>query len=376
MSSKPKRNVPAQLPTRKLLSESAGPGPLARAGEQTATQIKIDESSVRMSDAELEAIRRIQELRSSKLLIFIAAETVQMKDDVALIVFELLKEMGKTDRIDMIVHSRGGQTEVPAKLVSLIRNYCDHFGVIIPFRAHSAATHLALGANEIVMGPMSELGPVDPSRTHPLLPKDKDGNPIPISVQDLKHVVELLKREGPGENYSPEALATIFSTMFEYIHPLAMGAIEQSYALAKLISKKLLATHMDAEKDHDTIERIANELSDNFKSHSYQIGWKEAKALGLPISFDDGELYARAWKLYELISPQLNTPPALAAGTKVSMRPIVVIETEISKHVLFEISELIPEGAVTKLKPLGAKWISTKDLGNKPTGETTSQPQP
>jgi hypothetical protein len=68
---------------------------------------------------------------------------------------------------------------------------------------------------------------------------DKDGNPLPISVQDLKHVVDLLKREGPEQSYTPEALATIFSAMFEYVHPLAMGAIEQSYTLAKLISQKL-----------------------------------------------------------------------------------------------------------------------------------------
>jgi len=231
-----------------------------RKGTPAEMEIKIDNYLVGITDEELQLLTKLQDLRKSKVIVFIAGDNVQMRDDVAPIAFELLRELGRNERIDLILNSRGGQTEVPAKLVPLIRNYCDHFGVIIPYRAHSAATHIALGANEIVMGPMSELGPVDPSRTHPLLPKDKDGNPIPISVQDLKHVVDLLKREGPENSYTPEALATIFSTMFEYIHPLAMGAIEQSYALAKLISKKLLATHMDPEKEKDKIESRRYEL--------------------------------------------------------------------------------------------------------------------
>jgi hypothetical protein len=272
-----------------------------------------------LNKEETELLERLQTLRKSKIIIFITGEGVQMNDDVALQTFYLLRELGKHDRIDMILHSRGGRTEVPAKLVPLIRNYCDHFGVIVPFRAHSAATHIALGANEIVMGPMSELGPVDPSRSHPLLPKDKDGNPMSISVQDLKHVVDLLKREGPEENYTPEALATIFSTMFEYVHPLAMGAIEQSYALAKLISVKLLSTHMDPEKDKEKIKYIANELSDNMKSHVYQIGWQEAKNLGLPVTYDEGEVFDLSWQIVEKFTQKLNAPPNCSPEIKSSL---------------------------------------------------------
>lgn len=284
------------------MSKKKGRGEQIRGGQQFGQQaaglgvrggpdegVRIDDEFVKLRDKERGAIGRLQKARKSKIVVFLAGDAVGMRDDIALNLFELLKEMGKSDRLDLVIYSRGGQTEVPAKLVPLIRNYCNEFGVIIPYRAHSAATHIALGANEIVMGPMSELGPVDPSRTHPLLPKDKDGNQIPISVQDLKHVVDLLKREGPEESYTPEALATIFSTMFEYVHPLAMGAIEQSYALAKLISVKLLSTHMDPVEEKGRIEQIANELSDGFKSHLYQIGWVEAKGLGLPVVYDDGD---------------------------------------------------------------------------------------
>jgi len=357
MSKKSRRGGQAMAAGQQIARGLGGP-----IGSQAEEGVRIDDAFVRLAEKEKAAIERLQKLRKSKVVVFLASDAVQMRDDIALNLFELLRELGRSDRLDLVIYSRGGQTEVPAKLVPLIRNYCSHFGVIVPYRAHSAATHIALGANEIVMGPMSELGPVDPSRTHPLLPKDKDGNQIPISVQDLKHVVDLLKREGPEQSYTPEALATIFSTMFEYVHPLAMGAIEQSYALAKLISMKLLGTHMDPEKEKDQIDRIANELSDGFKSHLYQIGWEEAKRLGLPVLFDDGDVYSAAWELYELVVPRLNQPPDVTGGSKVAGRPIVVMATEKSKRVLYEFSEVTREGNLTKMRPVGAKWISSGEL--------------
>ena len=288
MAKKKRRRSP------KSSTPEAKPNPSTPGGKATQMQIpeiQIDETVVIPTDDEKELIGKIQKLRKSKLLIFVCGENTFIKDDISFQIFDLLRELGKVDRIDMLINSRGGQTEVPGKLVPLIRSYCEFFGVLVPYRAHSAATHIALGANEIVMGPMSELSPVDPSRQHPLLPQDKEGNPIRISVQDLKHVVDLLKREGPEESYTPEALATIFAAMFEYVHPLAMGAIEQSYALAKIISEKLLATHMDAENDGEKIEAIASELSDGFKAHNDLIGWREAQGLGLPVTYDEGELY-------------------------------------------------------------------------------------
>ncbi len=47
------------------------------------------------------------------------------------------------------------------------------------------------------------------------------------SVQDMKHCISFIKREAEMP-YTPEVLAQLFAAMFEKIHPLAMGATEQS----------------------------------------------------------------------------------------------------------------------------------------------------
>ena len=54
----------------------------------------------------------------------------------------------------------------------MIREYCDKFSVLVPDKAHSAATMIALGADEIVMSNLSEISPIDPSTANVFNPQD------------------------------------------------------------------------------------------------------------------------------------------------------------------------------------------------------------
>jgi len=189
--------------------------------------------------------------------------------------------------IDLVIFTHGGDTEVPWRLVALIREFCDKFSVLIPYRAYSAGTLIAMGADEIVMTPLGVLGPIDPTRTHPLLPKREGAAEAePISVQDMRHAMRfILDTAKPAEDsqYTTAAMAEIVTALFDKIHPLAIGAIEQSYALAKLIGIRCLSSHMDPIKEKDKIEEIVNKLCDDYKSHAYQINRKEAREIGLKV---------------------------------------------------------------------------------------------
>jgi hypothetical protein len=199
--------------------------------------------------------------------------------------FDQLTALGKRETLDLVLFTGGGDTEAPWRIVSIIREFCKEFAVLIPHRAHSAGTLIAMGANEIVMTPLGTLGPIDPSRRHPLLPRLEGAKePEPISVQDMRHAMQFIRESagGPGSpGYTPEAMAQIFTALFDKIHPLAIGAIEQSYALAKLIGTRCLETHMTADSDKAKISAIVDRLCDDYKSHQYQISRGEARSIGL-----------------------------------------------------------------------------------------------
>jgi ATP-dependent protease ClpP protease subunit len=74
----------------------------------------------------------------------------------------MLKSIGSVDCLDLIVVSPGGDGTVAETLLDLLRKYCScTLRIVVPLYAKSAATLMALGADEIVMGETSELGPID-----------------------------------------------------------------------------------------------------------------------------------------------------------------------------------------------------------------------
>lgn len=63
--------------------------------------------------------------------------------------------------IDIILETPGGFAEVVEDLVRLVRSKYEKVGVIIPGYSKSAGTIFAMAADEILMGKMSALGPID-----------------------------------------------------------------------------------------------------------------------------------------------------------------------------------------------------------------------
>src|SRR5713226_3100365 len=114
----------------------------------------------------LELIKKIQQIRGSKVLCFLTTirpgVNGSISDDCVRVFFDHLskipKQTNKIEKLDLFLCSNGGSGTVPWRLVPLFREYAASFNVLVPYRAYSAATLLALGADEIVMHPFGEMG--------------------------------------------------------------------------------------------------------------------------------------------------------------------------------------------------------------------------
>ena len=238
-------------------------------------------------------IQKIEKKRGARLLCLVYNEmppAPTMLTPAALVPLEqILSSMGKVDKLDVFLRCTGGVTEVPWRVVSLLREFTTTLGVIVSRIALSGATHIAIAADELIMTPFSVLGSVDPTRNHPLLPKNAEGNSIPTSVEDLKHCIQFIKDQ-LGDSYFNQNLALIISELFKYIDPLAIGALEQSYNLSKLITRKSLKSRKE-ELSEEQIEKIVEQLAGKYFSHSFLISRNEVESdLGLPVIRPDDEL--------------------------------------------------------------------------------------
>ena len=229
-------------------------------------------------------IQKIEELRGSRVITYLTSDrqgpmNARIAMDVIPIISKQLRAIGKTDKIDLFLYSTGGDTMVPWRMVSMIREYCDKFSVLIPYKAHSAATMISLGADEIVMSDLSELSPIDPSTANVFNPQDPQNpqNKIPISVEDVMAYFDLAKNKFGIKN--DEELAKVFNKFVEsnpQIHPLALGNVNRTHNLIRVLAKRLLKSQRSPIREEE-IEKIVDYFTEKLYSHQYFIGRKEAK---------------------------------------------------------------------------------------------------
>ena len=170
----------------------------------------------------------------------------------------------KDDKKDilLIVQSRGGSIE-PAYLASkaLKRLSKDKFVAVVPRRAKSAATLICLGADEIHMGVMSELGPIDP----------QFGGLPALGLGNALELIADLTCKFPGS-------ATLFSEYIAKQAPLKMlGYYQRVSESAVQYGERLLAKKFIG--DERRAREIADKLVNHYKDHSFVVDVDEALGL-------------------------------------------------------------------------------------------------
>ena len=253
-------------------------------------------------------IKQIEEKRGSKVITYVTSDrqgpvNARIAMDVIPVISNHLRKIGKAEKIDLFLYSTGGDTMVPWRMVSMIREYCEKFSVLIPYKAHSAATMISLGADEIVMSDLSELSPIDPSTANVFNPQDPNNpqNKIPISVEDVMAYFDLAKNKFGIKN--DEDLTKIFNKFVEsnpQIHPLALGNVNRTHNLIRILAKRLLKSRQQ-KIEEEQINKIVDYFTEKLYSHQYFIGRKEAKEdLGLTtVQSADKDLADLMTGLYE-----------------------------------------------------------------------------
>ncbi len=260
-------------------------------------------------------IQQIEGLRKSRVITYVTSDrqgpfNARIAMDVIPLIGKQLQTIRKTQNIDLLLYSAGGDTMVPWRLVSMIREYCDKFSVLVPYKAHSAATMIALGADEIVMSNLSEISPIDPSTANVFNPQDPQNpqNKIPISVEDVMAYFDLAKNKFGIKN--DEELSRVFMKFVEsnpQIHPLALGNVNRIHNLIRVLAKRLLKSHKTPMKEEE-IGKIVDYFTEKLYSHQYFIGRKEAKEdLGLKTVTDANDILSKAMTdLYEEYNKELD----------------------------------------------------------------------
>jgi Serine dehydrogenase proteinase len=208
--------------------------------------------------------------------------------------------------IDIWLESPGGDAHSAYKLLIDLRARCKKLRVVIPDTAKSAATLMAIGADEIYMAPAAELGPLDAQIEHP----DREG--VTISALNVAKALgfigtfarDFVLRGGRDalrstnlprievlrelSSFSAALMKPLLAKLDPHLIHRAADQLDITHRYATIV----LSNRNLSEEDRKTkcdIDHVADHLVNHYPAHEFVISRSEAKGLALPIR--DAESY-------------------------------------------------------------------------------------
>lgn len=228
----------------------------------------------------------------------------------------LLNSVTGADQINILLHSPGGDGTIVEKIVEMCRAHLSgqnrKLRVIVPNIAKSAATLLALGADEILMGYVSELGPIDPQ--------------VPIAVSGMTQwvsafafveardklmaqIAEAVKKKEPTMGLLQQLAGLNIPFTDEMENQIGFA---KKTAITLLDKYMLKPKYPQAAKRAKTANAIAEKLLSKqlFPVHGHYIDGNTAKGLGLEVTVldKDDALWKQIWDYYIRCEVQMNIP--------------------------------------------------------------------
>jgi hypothetical protein len=207
-------------------------------------------------------------------------ESQGLYEDVIYGLQSMLRKLPASQGLDLILESHGGSIDSASTIASLCRERFGKLRVIIPFMAKSAATLIALTADERILTCFTQLGPVDPQVRHPQNPE------MWFPAHSIKEALEQV------ENTKDKIVKM---AMADKLDPFLIGAFRDAMAASKQYIEEVVE-RWDVPNKAD----IVSAFTDKYKSHGYPIDSKVLKSLNVPFTSTDSAIEDSLFDLHEI----------------------------------------------------------------------------
>lgn len=155
------------------------------------------------------------------------SQWIEPEDEIA--IYELLRDRkSNKEKLLILLDTGGGNVYSAVKIMDALRAKYKEITIAIPQEAKSSGTMMCCGADRLIMGPISELGPLDKPMTHP------DNEMAHISALDIvKSIDGMISTALFLQNEHAQTITNKFSL------PVKSSLAMASDAVAKLISPML-----------------------------------------------------------------------------------------------------------------------------------------
>jgi len=215
-----------------------------------------------------------------------------LDDQMVLAFFGARDEMEPGKPVALLIDSAGGYARSAYQLAMLFRKHCGEFVAVVPRYAKSAATLLALGARDILLGQYGELGPLDAQVEDP-------ESEVMYSALDEVQTLErlhafaleavdksmffMMGRVGKKvQTMLPMMMgfaSDIVTPLMEKIDAIHYTQMSRVLKEAEEYASRLLRLHHPAEE----AAGIARRLVEGYPEHGFVIDYEEAKQMRMHV---------------------------------------------------------------------------------------------
>lgn len=204
---------------------------------------------------------------------------------------ELIVDADPEQDLHLLLDTPGGDGETAIRLVRSAQARCAELTVIVPNQAKSAGTLLAMGAHSILMGPTSDLGPVDPQFPSP------EGGGL-YSAKDLIAAVDHAETSIAANPDSFPLHVSLLAKVNAVMVQQARSALDRS---ADLVREALRSQPDRSEAQVKKLTKaVKKTLIDIPKDHGAVFDANDAQRADLPVIVTDpsGDQWRLIWRLW------------------------------------------------------------------------------
>lgn len=231
-------------------------------------------------ETRIHAIKQLEKILDRPVVSFFTSFNypVMMENSDVDMLEGVLQKMNLDKGLVLLISSPGGNGLAAERIINVCRSYSGtkEFWALVPGKAKSAATMVCFGASGVYMGPVSELGPIDPQITVPDGPRLKRFS-LWNTVKSYNDLFEkAVKAKGNLQPYLQQLANYDAREIIEF---------KDAISLSEDIAIKALKSGMLSSKSNSQIKKdIDIFLSPKTtKAHGRPICRDEAKTCGLNI---------------------------------------------------------------------------------------------
>lgn len=257
-----------------------------------------------------DAIRDLEQLRRSRVIVYFGEDRAPfpkgLEDEDVAALYSCLRQLGPAERLALVLHTYGGRVNVSRRIYHLLRTYAAQIDVLVPYKARSAGTLLCLGAHDLVLTSLAELGPIDPYIQ--AAGETASAMPPVISAEDVRAFRQMA--ESWFGLQRPEERMQVFKLLAERIFPTTLSSFFRADQQVRQIAAELLGYQLP-NASPETRARIVDQLVSGYHAHDYTITRAEVVALGLRVSPATAAEETLLETIWETCRQQLDTSVAV-----------------------------------------------------------------